>query len=133
MSDNSGIPVALRRAFVVHCVADCLFAVPLMVAPESFLTFLGWRTVDPVAARLVAAALFGIGIESYIGRNAGAEAYRGMLNLKVIWSLAAITAIGWSLAGGAHGRPAWLWALLAVFTAFNGLWIYWRARLGRIG
>lgn len=132
MNNTSRIPFPLRAAFVFHCVVDCIFAVPLFFFPEFFLSLLGWQTVDPLAARLVAAALFGIGIESYLGRNSGVEAFKGMLNLKVIWSMAAVAGIAWSLAEGLHDRTVWLWVLLAIFVIFNGVWVYWRIRLERM-
>ena len=74
------ISKGLRTWFVIHFAVDIVFAIPLLVAPAAFLTFLGWTAVDPYAARLVGAALMGIGIESYLGRNAGVEAFQGMLN-----------------------------------------------------
>lgn len=126
---QKSVPAALRTWFVVHFAADMLFAVPLMLAPQAMLTWFGWQTVDPIAARLVAAALFGIGIESYLGRSAGVEAYRGMLNLKIIWSLGAVAGIAASIYQGAQGRPPAVWALLAIFAAFNLVWVYWRWRL----
>jgi hypothetical protein len=55
--------------------------------------------------------------------------FLAMLNLKIIWSLAAILGIAWSLAEGAQGRPLMAWLLLAVFVAFNIVWIYWRRKL----
>ena len=55
------------------------------------------RASAPVRALVSAAALFGIGIESYLGRNAGVEAFTGMLNLKIIWSLSAVVGIALSL------------------------------------
>jgi hypothetical protein len=125
------IPRALRSWFVVHFVVDMLFAIPLMLAPEVFLGMLGWQQVDTFTARLVAAALFGIGIESWLGRNAGREAFIGMLNLKIIWSIAAVVGIGLSLIEGKQGRPLAAWAVLVVFVAFNALWVYWRWRLQR--
>ncbi len=123
------VPKALSRWFVLHFWADMLFAIPLMIAPEFLLQSFGWESVDPFTARLVAAALFGIGIESYLGRNAERATFLAMLNLKIIWSLAAILGIGWSIAEGAQGRPLMAWLLLAVFVAFNLVWIYWRRRL----
>lgn len=124
------VPDGLRRWFVIHFAVDLLFALPLMLVPEQMLGFIGWTSIDPVAARLVAAALFGIGIESYLGRNAAYEVFVGMLNLKIIWSLGAILAFGLGLLQGQG--PAWaLWALLIVFTAFNAIWVYWRLRLAR--
>lgn len=122
------VPSSLRRWFVVHAVIDVLFGLPLMVAPRLALTALGWQTVDPFATRLVAAALFGIGIQSFLGRNEPVEAFRGMLNLKIIWSGTASIGILWSvLAGG----PALGWAFLAVFVSFNALWVGYRVRLAR--
>ena len=80
------VPGALRTWFVVHFVADILFAVPLFVAPRGLLTLLGWTEVDPLSTRMVAAALFGIGIQSLLGRHEGVEAFRAMLNLTKVHS-----------------------------------------------
>jgi len=54
------VPSSLRTWFVVHSIADIAFALPLFLAPHWTLTLLGWHAVDPIATRLVAAALFGI-------------------------------------------------------------------------
>lgn len=129
MSENQ-VPHALRTWFVMHFWADILFAVPLFIAPVWSLELLGWQQVDPYTTRIAAAALFGIGIESYLGRDAGVESFRTMLTLKVIWSLAAVVGLAWSLAQGAQGRPPFAWAVLAIFVAFNILWMYWRRKLG---
>jgi hypothetical protein len=131
MNDKNPVSPALRAAFVLHCIIDCIFAIPLFFFPQTFLTLLGWQAIDPVSSRLVAAALFGIGIESFLGRNAGIEAFKGMLNLKIIWSFAAFTGLAWSLAAGDQGKTFWLWILILIFAAFNGMWLYWRIRLTR--
>lgn len=123
---DGSVPRSLRGWFVFHCVADVVFAVPLFFAPTAFLSALGWPAVDPITSRLVAAALMGIGLESYLGRNGDREAFRGMLNLKIIWSGTATLGILWSvLAGG----PAMAWAFVAIFGGFNALWVYYRLRL----
>ena len=121
------VPIALSNWFAVHFAADVAVAVPLFLAPTWFLSLLGWDTVDPVASRLVAAALFGIGIESLLGRKSTREALRGMLNLKIIWSVAAI--IGFVVALVQGIRPWGIYPLLVIFAAFNLLWISWRRRL----
>lgn len=120
------VPSGLRVWFVVHFVVDVVAAVPLLVAPEPTLRWLGWRTIDPFATRLVAVALLGIGIESFLGRNSDAHTYRAMLNLKLIWSGSAVLGISWSMAsdGPAAG------AFLAIFAAFFAVWAYYRLRLG---
>lgn len=130
MSDTgNNVPSALRKWFVVHFIADVLFAVPLMLAPVQTLQLFGWQTVDVLTARVVAAALFGIGIESYLGRNAGREAFSGMLNLKIIWSLAVVLGVGFSLVNGVQGSPPLAWLLVLVFAGFHLVWVYWRWQL----
>ncbi len=132
---NSGgdiVPKALRTWFVIHFWADILFALPLFVAPVAVLQLVGWQQVDPITARLVAAALFGIGIESLLGRNQDAEGFLPMLNLKVIWSLTASIGIAWSILEGAHGRPLFAWLTLGIFVGFHFVWVYWRMRLGKL-
>jgi hypothetical protein len=79
----------------------------------------------------VAAALFGIGLESLLSYNAPVETYKGMLNLKITWSFGAIVGLILSLVQGDHGRPAALWLLLLVFVFFNVLWIYWKIKISR--
>jgi hypothetical protein len=116
-------PHSLRRWFVAHFAADILFALPLFLAPRAFLGALGWTTVDPLATRLVAAALFGVGIQSLLGRNESVETFRATLNLKIIWSASATLGILWSQL---EGGPAFGWAFVGVFAVFNGIWSYYR-------
>ena len=129
---NATVPKALSRWFIIHFVADITFALPLMIVPVQFLTIFGWQTVDPVAARIVAAALFGIGIESLLGRNSTPDSFKSMLNLKIIWSLATIIGVAWCLLSNVHGRPLGLWLIFAIFVAFNVLWVYWRVRIHKL-
>ncbi|MCG8477854.1 MAG: hypothetical protein MI724_02075 [Spirochaetales bacterium] len=125
-STSPTVPPALRRWFLVHFLLDVAFAIPLLVAPRSFLLALGWRRVDPVASRLVAAALFGIGIESFLARNAPLSAFPALLNLKIIWSWGAVIGILISIIEGAHGVPWALAGFLFIFAAFNVVWTWWR-------
>ena len=120
------VPNGLRKWFVVHFVVDVLAALPLMVAPGAILRALGWSAVDPIASRLVAASLLGIGIESWLGRNSGPESFQAMLNLKLIWSGAAIIGVAWALF---EGGPPVGWVVLIVFAGFNAIWVRYRFAL----
>lgn len=123
------VPVSLRRWFVVHFVADVVVAIPLLAVPATFLGSLGWGTVDPLTARMVGAALAGIGVESFLCRHDTVEVFRAMLRLKCIWSGAAIAGLSLSLAQGA---PPAAWAVLSVFVAFAIVWNHYRLRLRRV-
>ena len=118
---------SLRTWFVIHCIVDVMFAIPMLVVPVAFLSLFGWTTIDPFMTRLVAAALMGIGLESYLGRNAGVEAFQGMLNLKIIWSAFAV--LGLLVSVLTLGGPWMAWLIIAIFVGFNILWIYYRLQL----
>jgi hypothetical protein len=120
------IPKSLKRLFIIHFLVDISFAIPLMIFPGEFLTFLGWETVDPFSSRLVAAALFGIGGASFVTRNKSLESYESLLDLKIIWSLAAIFG---TLLNLIQGAPFFGWVILAIFTMFSAIWIYYRIDL----
>jgi hypothetical protein len=124
------VPPSLRVWFVIHFVADMAFALPLFFAPRFFLETLGWTEVDPVTTRLVAAALFGIGIQSLLARNETADAFRAMLGLKIIWSITAVAGLVWSALAGA---PVMTWVFAGVFAGFSGVWWTYRLRLTKSG
>ena len=123
------VPRGLKLWFIAHFVVDVTFAVPLFIMPRQFLLFLRWTMVDPITTRMAAAALFGIGIESFLSRNKGIESYQSMLTLKIIWSSAAIIGLSIALIEGNFGLPVMGASLLAVFLLFNLVWIYWLRRL----
>ena len=117
---------SLRTWFVIHFVADMLYGIPLLIFPELVMPMLGWSTIDPISSRVVGAALMGIGIESYLGRNASIEVFRAMLNLKVIWSSSAILGIGLGIwMGGAKAG----WLFMVIFVIFWFVWVYYWRRL----
>jgi hypothetical protein len=120
------VPDLLRTWFVIHFAADMLFGIPLLFFPQLLLSLLGWSTYDPLTSRLVGAALMGIGLESLLGRNASAETFRAMLNLKIIWASSAIFAIAAAIFEGA--LPV-AWAFLGIFVVFWGVWVYYRLTL----
>ena len=126
---SSGVPPALRMWFVIHFAADMVTALPLFIAPREVLGILGWVSIDPMATRLAAAALFGIGIESLLGRKAGFEAFKGMLQLKIIWSGFATIGLIWSVLEGSLSDPLIGWLLVGVFAVFHALWWYWLIRI----
>ena len=119
------VPPGLRNWFIVHFIADMLTGIPLLLVPEIIMPMLGWTNVDPIAARVVGAALMGIGLESWLGRNSSVEVYRAMLNLKVIWSSSAIFGIALGLFNG-DAKAGWVFLL--IFVVFWFVWVYyWRA------
>ncbi len=117
----------LRTWFVIHFIADFLFGIPLLIAPVWMLTLFGWPNIDPFTARLVGAALIGIGGESLLARNADAETFRAMLNLKLLWASTAIIGMGATMLTGNY--PMIGWGIIDIFVIFFFVWLYYRLQL----
>ncbi|MBI2125310.1 hypothetical protein HYV87_01730 [Candidatus Woesearchaeota archaeon] len=120
------VPSSLRTWFTIHFVVDYLFAIPLFIAPAWFLSLFGFTVIDPVTARLVAAALFAVGGISLLSRNESVDAYKALLKLKIIWSVSAIAGLLVSLWQGA---PKQLWLVVLIFALFCGIWSYYFLKL----
>jgi hypothetical protein len=124
---DHAVPPSVRGWFVLDFVFSALvMGLPLLLVPELILPRLGWPAVDPVATRLVGAALVAIGWQSWRSRESGQEAYRALLGLKVIWCSLGI--VGLVAAIGA-GAPQASWALLAVLLLLDGVWIHYAIRI----
>ncbi len=123
------VPRGLRRWFVAHFVADILFEIPLLIAPRRFLGALGWVEIDPVSTRLVGAALFTIGVRSFLGRNDNRAAYRAILSLKVLWATCATVGLVLALFDRAPLTSA---AFIPVFVGFGAAWGYYAWKLSRL-
>jgi hypothetical protein len=132
--DSEVLAKRLKFWFIIHFILDVVAALPLFFFPVRFLQLLGWQVVDPFATRLVAAALFGIGIESWLGRNGDLATFGHMLNLKIIWSAAAVLGIVFSMVQGAGWPSAGQWSALVIFLIFHFLWFNFRLRVkGQVG
>ena len=120
---------ALKIWFVIHFAIDIIIAVPLMIMPVKLLSYFGWTTVDPLTARLVAAALFAIGIESLLSWKSTSNQFKSLLNLKIIWSGAAMLGILLTIIFNQAILGLIAWLIFIIFALFNLLWVYWRVRL----
>ena len=129
MAAQSVLSQRLKTWFVIHFVLDVAAAVPLMFFPVRSLEMLNWQSVDPFATRLVAAALFGIGIESWLGRNSSLATFSHMLNLKIIWSATAVVGLVWSMYQVPGGPVPGQWAALVIFLAFHMVWVRFRIKV----
>jgi hypothetical protein len=54
------------------------------------------------------------------------EAYRALLNLKILWSSSAVLGLCLNLG---QGGPVMSWLFLAAFAEFAAIWIVYRLRL----
>ena len=119
--NKENISSSLKMWFKIHFIVDMVFAIPLFFFPNIFLNFLGFTAIEPITARLVAAALFGIGGTSYFAKTK--DEFSILLTLKLIWSSAAFIGLVWS----AIQVPNVLtWILALIFAIFFIIWLHYK-------
>jgi len=122
---NKDVPKYLRLWFLIHFIIDMLFAIPLIFFPKFILEFFNFQG-QTALARLVGAALIGIGGMSFFSYKSDRECYKSMLTLKIIWSGAAITGLLCSVFAGESIK---LWYLIGIFFIFFLVWVYYKVKL----
>jgi hypothetical protein len=120
------VPPSLRTWFVVHFCVDIIIALPFIVFPELVLNVLHWGVIDPIATRLVGAALFAIAVESLWMKDSGLDAYLSMLRLKILWASVGLVGL---LLGIVNGGPRIAWVFVGLFSFFLCVWVYYKVRL----
>lgn len=120
---------SLRVWFLIHFVIDLLFGLPLLLAPKWFLPIFSFPAENLLLARLVGAALFAIGMISFLASKSSRETFQTLLTFKILWSSAAILGLIISLREGAQ-KSAWLF--LGIFVLFFFVWNYWKRALKKM-
>jgi len=123
---SSKVPQSLRIWFLIHFFVDIIFAIPLLLIPSWILGRLSIVTTETITARLVGAALMGIGGASFFSYKKSKESYDILLTLKIIWSVTALIALALSLYAGAQNI---LWLIIGIFAIFSAVWIYYKIKL----
>lgn len=123
---NNTIPSGLRTWFLFHFILDMALALPLVFAPSFVLDFLQFPPVNLLFPRIIGAAMLAIGGNSFVMRNKGPEVYSAMLDLKLIWSGAAILGLAMSVA---EMRDPVTIGSLSLFVILFVVWAYYRNRI----
>ncbi len=119
------IPKSLSVWFKIHFVVDYIIGLPLLFAPKFTLSLFSIQA-EPIAARLVGATLLGIGGISLIHKKTE-DSYRTLLQLKLIWSSAAV--LGLILSIFIDNAQKIIWLFVSIFGFFFFLWLYYYRKL----
>jgi hypothetical protein len=114
------LPKSLIIWFKLHFIVDIIFAIPLIFFPGLFMQLLSLPVENLFLARVIGAALLGIGGASIFCKKK--EHYEIMLILKIIWSISAILVLVYS---AIVENSLMLWLLALVFLIFSIAWIYY--------
>ena len=121
------VPKSLRNWFLVHFVLDFAFGIPLILVPEKLLSIFDFTSVETFTARLVGAALIGIGGASLWVHKGNKEQFLSMLELKLLWSGTGLVAILISYSAGSPALASLLF--FSIFLIFFFVWLYYYKKL----
>ena len=121
------VPQSLRKWLMFHFYVDYAFAIPFFFFPEYLASTLNYEPLDPLAARMAAAALFGIGYSSFLASKFDMKAMRTKLRWAVVWAGSATVGLLWAATTVEH---IWGWVFAGIFLFFFLLWGKYALRLG---
>ena len=124
--NNKLIPKSLRIWFIIHFIIDTIFAIPLIFFPGWILGLFDLPSSEGVMARLVGAALIGIGGASFFSYKGTKDNYDILLTLKLLWSSTAVFGLILAVFSGA---PSSIWLFIGIFTIFFFIWLYYKKRI----
>lgn len=130
---------AAQLAALVHGIVDIVAASALFIAPDVLTSFAPEHpeaSFSVLASRVIAAALFAIGVMSARHYTAAAlRAHAALLDFKIVWSLfawtgALLSVLQWSDAGVTSPHAS-AWLTFGVFFAGFSLWVTLRLLVAR--
>ena len=120
------IPRSLKIWLFADFVINFIFAAPSFIAPKQFAGILNLPLLDPLGARMIAAAIIAISGISLIYLNGDPLSLKTIIDIKIIWSFAAMMAVAVSLTENLSMTG---WIMLLVFFISFGIWIYYKVNL----
>lgn len=114
---------SLRITFLVHAIVGVLLGLPLLAAPGRWLTLLNWAPIDPLASRMLGAAILALAWGSL--RAYRAEEWSEVeLLVEVEAAFTTLASVG-LLRHLLVGSWPWVpWAIFAITAVFAIAWIY---------
>ena len=112
----------LKTVFLIHAVVGVAAGLLLFLVPGRFLGFIGWAPIDPIACRLLGAAMLALAWSSFRGWRASEWAEVEILvELEVVLTVLACVGL---LRHLLFGWWPWMpWVVLAIYALFAVAWI----------
>jgi hypothetical protein len=117
----------LKVLFLIHAAISLIFGLLLLVIPGRFLLALGWAPIDPIASRMLGAALLALAWGSFRGWQATERVQVAILiELETIFTVLVCVGLLRHLLFASW--PLMVWLIFALFLAFAIAWIYFLVR-----
>lgn len=120
---------ALKTTFLIHAVVSFVVGAPLLIAPGRLLLLLGWAPIDPIASRVLGAALLALAWSSFRGWRATEWRQVAILvEMEAVYTVLACVGMLRHLLFARYPLIPWLmFAILLVFAiAWIAFWVQHR-------
>jgi hypothetical protein len=117
----------LKTAFLVHAEVAFVLGAPLLIAPGRVLTWLGWAPIDPIASRVLGAALLALAWSSFRGWRA-TERARVAILLEMEAAFTVLGCVGLLRHLLFAHYPVVPWLMFAILLVFALAWIWFLVR-----
>ncbi len=98
----------LKITFLVHLIVGAIFGLIYLLIPEVWGNLIGWPVADPMADRLIGAAVLGFATSSWLAyRETAWEKVKIVVQMEIVWTILGTLVILWGLIFA--GVPAFGW------------------------
>ncbi|MHA2169627.1 MAG: hypothetical protein ACXAB7_07005 [Candidatus Kariarchaeaceae archaeon] len=123
MSEITPIPTILKNTFLAHAILGVVMGLSYLIDPKMYEDLFDFTMAEPMVYRLVGAAVFALGVSSWLAyREISFEKVRILVILEIIWTILGTIVTVWGVIDDQFPNEAWLNAL--VLAAFAGLFSY---------
>jgi hypothetical protein len=118
---------ALRTTFLIHTIVSVVSGALLLVIPGRFLQAIGWAPIDPIASRVLGAAMLAVAWSSFRGwRAADWHAVAIVVEMEVVLTTLACVGLLRHLLVARY--PFIVWLFFAIFLVFAVAWWFFLIR-----
>lgn len=117
----------LKITFLIHAVVSFVFGLLLLLIPGRFLLTISWAPIDPIASRMLGAALLALAWASFRGWQATEKLQVAILiELEAVFTV--LVCVGLLRHLLVANWPLMVWLLFAVFVVWAIVWVFWLVR-----
>jgi hypothetical protein len=118
---------ALNVTFLIHAIAAVVAGLLLLLIPGRFLLAIGWAPIDPIASRLLGAAMLALAWSSFRGWRASEWVEVAILvEMEAAFTVLACVGLLRHLLFSSY--PIMPWLFFAIFFLFAIAWIVFLVR-----
>ncbi len=121
----------LRTTFLVHAILGAIFGILYLLIPETWGNLIGWPIQEPVAYRLIGAAILGFAASSWFAyHEVPWENVKIVVEMEMVWTILGTLVMLWGLLLAGLPTIGWVNAvILGGFAVAFGFFYFREASL----